>query len=336
MSAGYQGITGHDNIIKQLKSAVELDRVSHAYLLTGDEGSGKRTVAKAFAMALLCEAEDPSERPCLTCPSCRKALSGNHPDLITVTHEKPGSFSVDEIRGQLVNTVEILPYEGGRKVYILPEAEKMTPQAQNALLKTIEEPPEYAVILLLSSNPDALLPTVLSRCVHLSLLPLPDRLVEQYIREELQIPDYEARVIAAYAQGNIGRARKAAGDEAFSEMRDQTLSLLKGLGSTSTAALYEAVRRIKDRKEEINDVLDIMLLFYRDVLYYKASADADRLIFADEISAIRAQATTTSYPGLTDILDALDRCRVRLRANVNPELALELLMYLIKERISGK
>ncbi len=160
--AGFQDIYGQEQIKEHLQNALSTGKVSHAYILNGEKSSGKEFIAKVFAMALQCE-EDGKE-PCQKCHSCRQALSGNHPDIIRVIHEKPNTISVDDIRTQVNGDVAIKPYSGKYKVYILSEAEKMTAQAQNALLKTLEEPPEYAVIMLLTSNVNALLPPIVSRC----------------------------------------------------------------------------------------------------------------------------------------------------------------------------
>ena len=146
----FKDVVGHKDILKYISSAVENNRVSHAYILNGERGSGKRMLANLFAMTLLCESGN--SEPCGKCHSCRQAESGNHPDIIRVTHEKPNSISVDDIRTQVNNTVDIKPYQGPYKVYIIPQADLMTPQAQNAILKTIEEPPAYAVFLLLTEN----------------------------------------------------------------------------------------------------------------------------------------------------------------------------------------
>ena len=139
----FKDVVGHKDILKYISSAVENNRVSHAYILNGERGSGKRMLANLFATTLLCESGN--REPCGKCHSCRQAESGNHPDIIRVTHEKPNSISVDDIRTQVNNTVDIKPYQGPYKVYIIPQADLMTPQAQNAILKTIEEPPAYAV-----------------------------------------------------------------------------------------------------------------------------------------------------------------------------------------------
>ncbi len=173
--AGFQDIIGQDRIKEHLRSALSTGKVSHAYILNGEKSSGKEFIAKVFAMALQCEKG--GVEPCQECRSCRQALSGNQPDIIRVIHEKPNTISVDDIREQVNSDVGVKPYSSARKVYIINEAEKMTAQAQNALLKTLEEPPEYAVLLLLTANVDALLPTILSRCVQLNMKPAPDMLV---------------------------------------------------------------------------------------------------------------------------------------------------------------
>ena len=172
---GFQDILGHETIKEHFKKAIAVHKVSHAYILAGEAGMGRKSLANAFALTLLCEKGQ--TEPCLECHACKQVLSGNHPDLIYVTHEKPASIGVDDIREQINDTIQIRPYSANYKIYIVDEAEKMTVQAQNALLKTIEEPPAYAVILLLTTNPDGFLPTILSRCVQLKLKPLPDSMI---------------------------------------------------------------------------------------------------------------------------------------------------------------
>ena len=129
-------------------------------------------MASLFAMTLQCEKH--GVEPCMECPSCKKAQSQNHPDIIYVKHEKPNTISIDEIREQLINDVMIKPYSSPYKIYIIDEAQKLTLQAQNALLKILEEPPDYGVFLILSTNAERLLPTIRSRCVELRLSPLPE------------------------------------------------------------------------------------------------------------------------------------------------------------------
>ena len=185
--AGFHEIIGHDDVVNHLQNAIQMGKVSHAYIFNGEVGAGKKMLASAFAMALQCEKHGTD--PCMECDSCKRALSKNHPDIITITHEKPNSIGIEDIRIQLIDDVSIKPYTGPYKIYILNEAEKLTLQAQNALLKTIEEPPAYAVILLLTSNADSLLPTISSRCVTLNLRPVKESDVKEYLMEHMHLPD---------------------------------------------------------------------------------------------------------------------------------------------------
>ena len=327
--AQFRDIIGQEQIKEHLRNALITDKVSHAYIINGEKSSGKEFIAKVFAMALQCEKG--GEEPCQECHSCKQALSNNHPDIIRVAHEKPNTISVDDIRAQVNNDVGIKPYSGPRKIYIINEAEKMTPQAQNALLKTLEEPPAYAVILLLTANVNSLLPTILSRCVVLNMKPVADELVKKYLMEQLQVPDYKAEVCVAFARGNIGKAKALASSEDFENVKAEALSLLKYIQDMELNEIISAIKKITEYKLEINDYLDICAIWYRDALLFKATHDVNHLVFREEIQALRRTAQHSSYEGIETILKALETAKRRLDANVNFELTMELLMLTIQE-----
>lgn len=325
----FKDVVGHKDILKYISSAVENNRVSHAYILNGERGSGKKMLANLFAMTLLCETGD--NEPCGKCHSCKQAESGNHPDIIRVTHEKPNSISVDDIRTQVNNTVDIKPYQGPYKVYIIPQADMMTPQAQNAILKTIEEPPSYAVFLLLTENAETLLPTINSRCVMLKLRNIKDTLIKKYLMENLEIPDYKADMCTAFAQGNMGRAIMLANSDHFNEIREEAVQLLKHISEMELNEIVAAVKNISVYKLEITDYLDIIMIWYRDVLLYKATKEIDKVVFKDQLQSIKEQARKSSYEGIELILESLEKAKARLKANVNFDLVMELLFLAIKE-----
>ena len=325
----FKDVVGHKDILKYISSAVENNRVSHAYILNGERGSGKKMLANLFAMTLLCETGD--NEPCGKCHSCKQAESGNHPDIIRVTHEKPNSISVDDIRTQVNNTVDIKPYQGPYKVYIIPQADMMTPQAQNAILKTIEEPPSYAVFLLLTENAETLLPTINSRCVMLKLRNIKDTLIKKYLMENLEIPDYKADMCTAFAQGNMGRAIMLANSDHFNEIREEAVQLLKHTSEMELNEIVAAVKNISVYKLEITDYLDIIMIWYRDVLLYKATKEIDKVVFKDQLQSIKEQARKSSYEGIELILESLEKAKARLKANVNFDLVMELLFLTIKE-----
>ena len=326
---GFKDVVGHKDIIKYMKNAVEQKKLSHAYILNGQRGSGKKLLARLFAMTLQCESGE--SEPCGSCRSCVQTTSGNQPDIITVKHEKPTSISVDDIREQLNGDIMIKPYSSRYKIYIIPEADLMTVQAQNALLKTLEEPPEYAVIFLLTENADSLLATIRSRCVMLKLRNIKDKLVKKYLMEQLEIPDYQAELCAAFAQGNIGRATMLAKSEHFNEVKEDAIQLLKYIDEMEMHEIVSAIKQINKYKLEVTDYLDIFTIWYRDVLLYKATKDVDGLVFSDQLKYIKEKAKKSSYEGIETILTSIDKAKQRIKANVNFDLLMELLLLTIKE-----
>ena len=325
----FKDVVGHKDIIKYIRNAVSENKVSHAYIMNGERGSGKKMLANLFATTLQCEKGGPD--PCNECHSCKQAESGNHPDIIHVTHEKPNTISVEDIRTQVNNDILIKPYQGPYKIYIISEADLMTPQAQNALLKTIEEPPEYAVIFLLTENAQMLLPTITSRCVMLKLRNIKDTLIRKYLMETMRVPDYKADMCAAFAQGNMGRAIMLANSEHFNEIREEAVQLLKYIDEMDLSEVMKAIKRINAYKLEINDYLDIIMILYRDVLIYKATQDISKVVFKDQISYIKERARKSSYEGIEKIIESLEKAKSRLKANVNFDLVMELLLLTIKE-----
>ena len=327
--AGFQDIIGHNQIVEHLKNAIRMEKISHAYILNGESSSGKMMLAEAFAMALQCEAG--KDEPCMNCRSCHQAVEYNQPDIIYVSHEKPNIISVDDIRHQLNNDIVIKPYSSKYKIYIVDEAEKMNIQAQNALLKTIEEPPAYGVILLLTTNADAFLPTILSRCITLNLKSVNEELIKEHLMKKYQIPDYQADVCAAFAQGNVGKAIQLASSGEFNELKASAISLVKKLEDMDLYELNDCIKQITEFKPKIQEYFDLLTLWFRDVLYMKATNDVNNLIFKDEVYDIKKQAAKRSYSGIENILQTIEQSRVRLNFNVNFDLVIELLLLTIKE-----
>lgn len=325
----FRGIIGHKDVVEHLQNAMKMDKVSHAYIFNGESGSGKKTLARLFAQALQCQGD--GEKPCGCCQSCLQVQSGNQPDIIEVTHEKPNSIGVDDVREQIVEDVSVRPYSSPYKIYIISDAEKMTAQAQNALLKTIEEPPEYVVVLILTSNASALLPTILSRCVMLNMKPVPNSQVREYLMEHVQVPDYQADICVAFAQGNIGKAVQLASSERFSEIKSSAIHLVTHVKEMDMSEITAAVKAVTEFKVDICEYLDILAVWYRDVLYFKATNDANGIIFRENLRMIQQQTRRSSYEGLEAILEGIKKAKTRLTANVNFELTMELLFLLIKE-----
>ena len=324
----FSEIVGHEQIKEHMQAAIRDKKPFHAYLFQGEEGVGKEALARTFAAGLQCQSES-ADKPCKECVSCRQMESGNQPDVIWVTREK-ASLGVDEIREQLCNTMDIKPFSSPYKIYLVPEAEKMTEAAQNALLKTIEEPPEYGIVILMTSNISALLPTIQSRCLTMEFRPLSTAVVESYVKEHCQVPDYQARASAAFAQGNLGKAMRYAKSEDFIERKDHIISLLRHVEQMDLSEMLAVIKDLGTRKDEVRDYIDLMVLWYRDVLLFKATKDINQLLFQDEASYISREASQRSYEKIEEILQAFEKAKVRLRANVNFDITMELMLLTLK------
>ncbi len=328
--ANFKDIIGQESIKKHLQTAIKTGNLSHAYIINGEYGSGRQTIASALAKTIQCQSKTDDTDACGVCTSCKQAESHNHPDIKYITHDKT-SISVNDIREQLNNDISIKPYSSEYKIYIIPDANKMTEQAQNALLKTIEEPPVYAIIILLTENCDNLLPTIRSRCVTLTMNPVEKDKICTYLENKFQLEPEQAQIAANYCQGNIGKAIRFASSSDFIEMKNQVLKLLKNLDSMDIASIIDTIKEFSTHKNDINDYLDLMLLWYRDVLMFKVTKDANLLLYSDEYSAISEQATKRDYENIENIIAAIDKAKVRLKANVNFDVTIELMILAMKD-----
>lgn len=349
----WSDVVGLTLLTENLQNAIKYNKISHAYLIQGERLSGKRMLADIFARALQCEGDRaPSEyqatlfdletekrdksvkmRPCNQCRSCKQAINKNHPDIIYVTHEKPNVISVDNIRQQVNADIGIKPYSGDYKIYIIDEAEKMNVQAQNALLKTLEEPPGYAVILLLVTRAETMLQTILSRCVVLNIKPVPENLIKQYLMQRVQVPDYRAAVCASFARGNVGRAIELASNKLFDQMKSSVLDLLRHISDMELNQIVSEVKKITEEKFDTNDYLDLCYIWFRDVLLLKASGVSDsqtNLIFKEHLTDVAKAAEYYSYERIEKIIHSIDVARNRIAANVNFDLTMELMFFEMK------
>ena len=345
--ASFNDIIGQDKIKEYFKSVISNDKISHAYIIQGEKNCGKEYIARIIAKTLQCNNKKEVNglyEACGECHSCKQAESKTHPDIITVKHvskkkteegvgqqKDDGSIGVDDIREQINNDVEILPYSSDYKIYIVNDADKLNIQAQNALLKTFEEPPKYAIIILLVENVSSLLDTIMSRGVLLRMQPIDDKVLEDYLVNVLGVSEYKVNLCVAYARGNIGKAKQIATNEEFDEILEETLRLLRYLKGMELSEVIISIKKINGFKMSTSEYLDLITVWYRDILLFKATNDANGLIFKNELQSIKRIASTSSYAGLECIISALAKTKDRLRANVSLELAIELLFYVMKE-----
>ena len=322
----FQEIRGNTPLVEQLKTAASSGKASHAYLFLGGAGAGKRLIANTFAKALQCE-ED-GGKPCGNCRSCQSFDHGNHPDIIYVRGEKK-NIVVDEIREQILETVDLKPYHYQKKIYIIEKADTMNIQAQNALLKTLEEPPAHALFLLLAERAEAFLPTILSRVVTMKIRPLSEGMIAEYLMEKSGLSEEESHILAAYAQGRIGQALELKEDEAFREMRQDILGRLEALPSMNEGEAYWMAKELEVYKNDLR-FLDIMELWYRDLLTAKSLREEQYLIQKDKKEAIFRGAKEPAEI-LAKKAEAVRTARMRLAQNANFRLTLEVMLMDLKE-----
>ncbi len=322
----FSKVYGNRLVLNNLKNAVAYNRVAHCYMFWGQDGLGKRMVAKAFAKTIQCESE--GERPCGMCASCKQVENENHPDVIYVKHEKPSVFGVDDIRVGLNRSIVIKPYKSEKKIYILEDGELLNAQAQNAMLKTIEEPPAYAVILILTSNREVFLPTILSRCVELAMQPVRDGDVIKFLTERGFQIDGKKNEVLRFAGGNIGRAIHFLEDENYQKMVQDIQEVLCGLSAAGSGDIKEYVERLLVYKEQMPLILEQFRLWFRDVFLYKMGASVE---YGGEAGRfVREQASHYQYEDLSVILKEIEKFQARLKVNVNMELSMEVLLFALK------
>ncbi|RME36642.1 MAG: DNA polymerase III subunit delta', partial [Thermoflexia bacterium] len=264
------GIIGHDWAVRLLRRAVEEGSLSHAYLFTGPQGVGKGTLARALASALFCEG---SPRPCGACRACRLVAAGRHPDLLWVEPAtEKGHLSIEQIR-DLQRVLSLTPNLARHRVAVLDRFEQATLAAANAFLKTLEEPPDYAVLVLLAPDADSLLPTIVSRCQVIALRPFPARQVEEALVTHWRVEREQARLIARLSGGRLGWAVRVATDPAVLQRREQRLGELLALAAAPLTDRFRYAAELARDLEEACEALDLWMGWWRDVLLVSSGAD---------------------------------------------------------------
>ncbi len=325
----FKNIIGHEDIISRFMSSIELNRVNHAYIIAGEEGSGRYTLASAFAKALQCEAG--GSEACGECKSCKQAESGNHPDIIVVSKDKETVLSADAIRSQVVEDMEIKPYSSRYKIYIIRDGEMMSEEAASALLKTIEEPPEYGIVIIITKSMEKMLPTIISRCVALTTKPVKEKDIHDYLVKNLGLPESKVTFAIEYGQGNLGKAVLLATNEEYEGLVRSVIDLESNIFDMTIEEVSTAIQKCSDYKMNINDYLDLMMMWYRDILVLKVTGNPDRILFKEQYSVISEQSKYLSFNELEDKKRAIEAAKERINANASMEDIMKLLILTLKE-----
>lgn len=331
-------MAGHEWAVQYFRRSLTSDRGAHAYLFTGSANIGKSLLALRLAQALVCEVGGPD--PCLICRGCKRAAKGNHPDVRTMSLDRQAAAATgakaDAARSKELKIatirewqrdIDLRPFEARRRVFILDDADALNESAANAMLKTLEEPPPYAVLILIAHGAGDLLPTIVSRCRVLRLRPLARKTVTQTLHQRYNVAPNDAALIAAWSGGRIGWAIAAVENPDLLDQQQQRLDELVRLG---TATRVERMRWAEERAKEYRGgepgtALEWMRLWqswWRDVLLVRAG-NAEAVTHLDRRPELNAIAQVVSLEQVQQFLRQLDGVREQLADNVNPQLAFE-------------
>ncbi|QWV94448.1 DNA polymerase III subunit delta' [Geomonas oryzisoli] len=318
----FSEVIGQDRAISVLKRSIALERVAHAYLFSGIDGCGKKKTALAMVQAVFCGKEE----ACGVCSSCRKIASGQHPDLHIL--EPDGAFiKIDQVR-ELQKELSYRPFEAPKKACIIDGAEKLNLASGNALLKTLEEPPGNALMILITAERSAVLQTILSRCQTLDFQPLPAELIEGRLVRD-QFPAEAARVAASLSGGSLSRALEVAGDGVL-EGRVSFLERVLALNLKDINTLFSTAEELAADKEGLPGFLELLLSFLRDVLIYRSTPDA--LANSDLAHLVAREAGRCTEEASIELIEQLVSMRRLLVRNVNARLALEVFFMRLAAR----
>ena len=320
----YNNIIGHNKAIESLKLSIINKTVSHSYLFQGEDGLGKKMVAYVFAKTLLCKEQ--KEEPCNRCISCVKFDSGNHPDFFLIEPDK-GLIKKGEIE-DLIKNVGILPFESKRKVFIIDDSHKMNQEGKNALLKTLEEPPSYITIILISSSPNNLLPTILSRCQSVKFYPVKPIEIEDYLIRLYNKSIEEASFVSNFTKGSVGKSIELSTSDKFFQMRDQLIKILDSLIKGDKTKAFSSIPFFNENRDNIEEIIDIILYWFRDLLIYKEIGESHLIINKDKLEYLSSQ-SFVDFNSINDIIEKVEETKDNIRRNVNYQLSIETMLLCI-------
>jgi DNA polymerase III subunit delta' len=324
----FDQIRGHRKILELLTRVVHTKRLAHAYVFSGLEGIGKRLTALALAKNLLCPSG--GGESCGTCSACIQVDRGSHPDLMMIEPEK-GVITIDSIRN-LKRELSRKSFSGGYKVCLIDDADKMNLQAENALLKTLEEPTPDTVIILITGKPYHLLPTVLSRCQHLKFQPLALFDASELIMAGVAgVEKDDALLMASLTGGSPGKAFTLKVGQ-LKGLRDSWINQSRFCAQAEDEKFFVGEENFLSDKENVDLKLNLLRLWYRDLVLYKIYGNVDCVLNKDKTEEIASQSSALSLEGLLNALLGTEKYSTTLEYNANPQLTLEAILMMLNPK----
>ena len=308
----FEKIKGQNFAKKYLTNSIKSNMVSHAYMFEGPNGIGKNTMARELA-AILLEMEN----------------LFNSPDYIEIKPDG-NSIKIAQIR-KLQSDILVKPYKS-YKIYVIDEAQKMTVEAQNALLKTLEEPPKYAIIILITDNKESLLDTIKSRCEIIKFTPIPMQEVASYLTVN-GIDSKRASLLANFSRGSMKKAIELSESEEFHLMREEVQKYVETFLNGNLIEIMDIQSSIEKYKDQITNILDLLINYFRDIMMVKENVDNSMIINLDRLIFVKNMSNKTTYSQLSKIIDIIEETKNKLRSNCNFNISIQVMTLNIYEVI---
>ena len=324
----FQDIIGNEDAKEYFIKALTKNHLSHSYIFEGPYGVGKKTFARKLAKAILCE-QRKNDKACNECQSCHMVEAGTHPDIITIEKDTKVT-KVDNIRENIVREMEIKPYQAEHKIIIVNAADTINVQGQNAMLKTIEEPPSYGIVILVCENLASMLPTIKSRCITVRFNPLIKEKMSSYL-ERKGISGEEKEVYTKLSEGSIGVINDILQDELYLQLRKQSVEYIERLNKANLLQLYDLVKEITDQKEDIEKILEFWLFWYRDIAVIKTTNSRD-LYYLDYQKQLLDMSQKLTYNKVSQNIESIKHAILDIKQNIYSTFVIENLLLKLKER----
>ncbi|WP_313340477.1 DNA polymerase III subunit delta' [Sedimentibacter sp.] len=321
----FSQIAGQDEIKKSLINSINNNQVSHCYIFEGPKGMGKYDLALVFAQALLCKNKD--NTPCNKCHDCLKVNSENHPDLHVINIDET-TIKREDI-DELINSIYKKPYEANKKIYIIKEAQEMTPQAANTFLKTLEEPPKDSVIILLTTNSNLLLTTIVSRCQHIKLKNVNKEIIKSHLIDNYDISDEIAELASFYSKGILNKAISISLEkDNLLKFREEIIKLFDKIINSDSEIIYDLENYFEEQKDNIDSIIEIMMTWVRDIMFIKNNME-ELIINKDFKQLIKMHGELMKDN--SNIIEYMQQTSENIKSNVNYKLAVDNMLLRIQE-----